>query len=189
MKEPRRHQRIRFNTLPTIRIGQLGVSGTGELENLSLGGLMLRTCLPLKVGEAFGCEFSVFESPLIDMAAVAVSKIGDLYGARFQAGPISEHLILGAIDNALASGKASVLSINDLQGRKVMRIAGGLNAGLRNDFMHSLTKMGVDEMDLSGVTEIDSIGLELCRTAVENHSVGIVHPSLCVRSVMAGRMV
>ena len=38
-------------------------------------------------------------------------------------------LILGAIDNALASGKASVLSINDLQGRKVMRIAGGLNAG------------------------------------------------------------
>ena len=100
-------------------------------------------------------------------------------------GPISEALIQNAIDTALTTGQASVLSINDLQGRKVMRIAGGLNGGLRNDFMHSLTKMGVDEMDLSGVTEIDSAGLDLCRIAVEQHRVGIVRPSSCVRALMA----
>lgn len=185
MKEQRRHQRIRFNSQPLIRIGQFGFSGKGLLENLSLVGMMLRTDLPLKVGKAFGSEFVVFESPLIDLTAVVVSRIGDLYGARFQAGPISEWLIQEAIDNALNLGKASVLSINELQGRKVMRIAGGLNAGLRNDFMHSLTKMGVDEMDLSGVTEIDSAGIELCRIAVDQHRVGIVRPSSCVRAVMA----
>ena len=185
MKEQRRHQRIRFNSQPLMRIGQFGFAGKGQLENLSLVGMMLRTELPLKVGKAFGSEFVVFESPLIDLTAVVVSRIGDLYGARFQAGPISEWLIQEAIDNALNLGKASVLSINELQGRKVMRIAGGLNAGLRNDFMHSLTKMGVDEMDLSGVTEIDDAGIELCRIAVDQHRVGIVRPSSCVRAVMA----
>ena len=59
MKEQRRHQRIRFNTLPTVRIGQFGMAGSGVLENLSLGGLMLRTDLSLKVGDACGCEFVV----------------------------------------------------------------------------------------------------------------------------------
>ncbi|MBL8414856.1 MAG: PilZ domain-containing protein [Propionivibrio sp.] len=185
MKEQRRHQRIRFNSLPLMRIGQFGFAGKGQLENLSLVGMMLRTELPLKVGKALGCEFAVFDSPLIDLSTVVVSRIGNLYGARFQAGPISEWLIQEAIDNALTLGKASVLSINELQGRKVMRIAGGLNAGLRNDFMHSLTKMGVDEMDLSGVTEIDSAGIELCRIAVDQHRVGIVRPSSCVLAVMA----
>ena len=47
MKEQRRHQRIRFGVQPLIRIGQSGVTGIGRLENLSLGGLMLRTDLPL----------------------------------------------------------------------------------------------------------------------------------------------
>lgn len=192
MKEQRRHQRIRFNTLPTIRIGQFGISGTGELENLSLGGLMLRTDLPLKVGEACGCEFFVFESPLIDMSAIVVSKIGDLYGARFQAGPVSEWLIQEAMNDALSSGKASVLSINDLQGRKVMRISGGLNRALRNDFMHHLTRMGIDDLDLSETTEIDEVGFELCRVAVEDYMVRIIHAPPGVRaeikSLLQGRL-
>ena len=189
MREQRRHQRVRFNIQPLMRIGQFGVGGVGELENISLGGLMLRTGLPLKVGEVFGCEFVVLDSPLIDMSAVVVSKIGDLYGARFQAGPISEWLIQAAIDNALASGKASTLSLNELQGRKVMRVAGGLNAGLRNDFIHNLTKVGVDELDLSCVTQIDSEGLDLYRIAVQQHRVGVVQLSACVRAKMDGHLV
>ena len=180
MKEQRRHQRVRFNIQPVVRIGQYGLAGTGKLENISLGGLMLRTDLPLMLGEVFGCEFVVFDSPLIDMSALVVSKLGDLYGARFQAGPISEWLIQAAINSALASGKASTLSINELQGRKVMRVAGGLNAGLRNDFIHNLTKVGVDEIDLSQVTEIDSAGLDLFRLAVKQHRVGVVQLSACV---------
>ncbi len=187
MREQRRHQRIRFSIPPRVRIGQSGLSGNGELENLSLGGLMLRTGLPLKVGEAFGCEFTVYDSPLIDMSAQVVSKIGDLYGARFRAGPISEWLIQEATDRALAAGKASILSINDLHGRKVMRIVGGMNEGLRSDLMHGLTRMGVDEMDLSGVTAIDSAGVELCRIAVNRHQVGIVNPSPCVQAVLRER--
>ena len=188
MKEQRRHQRIRFNNPPLVRIGQSGLWGTGELQNLSLGGLMLRTGLALNVGEPFGCEFSVFDAPLIDMPALVVSRIGDSYSARFQAGPISEWLIQDAIDSALASGNASILSINDLHGRKVMRIVGGLNAGLHNDFMHSLTRTGVDAMDLSGVTEIDPAGVDLCRFAVDRHNVQIVQLSSCVRAVMPGPM-
>ena len=187
MREQRRHQRIRFNKLPNVRVGQYGFAGTSELANLSLGGLMLRTELPLKIGEACGCEFSVFKSPLIDLSATVTSKIGDQYGARFQVGPINEWLILTAIDNALALGMASILSINDLQGSKVMRIAGGMNGSLRNDFMHSLTKMGVDKLDLSAVTDIDGVGLDLCRIAVKEHSVNIVQPSACVRAVMASQ--
>ena len=181
MKEQRKHQRIRFNSLPTVRIGQFGIAGTGSLENLSIGGLMMRTELPLKLGESCGCEFVIFDSPLIDMSAIVVSRIGDLYGARFQAGPVSEWLIKEAMNDALSSGKASVLSINDLQGRKVMRVSGGLSRGLRNDFMHHLTRMGIDDLDLSEVTEIDDAGLELCRVAVEQFRVRIIHASACVR--------
>jgi hypothetical protein len=188
MKEQRRHQRIRFNTPPPVRVGQFGLAGSGELESISLGGLMLRSELPLRIGQAIGCEFVLFDSPLIDLSALVVSRVGKLFGARFQAGPISECLLEGAIDHGLAAGKASILSINDLQGRKVMRIAGGLNAGLRNDFMHGLTRMGVGQLDLSAVTQIDNEGLELCRIAVEQHRVVIVRPSPCVRGVLTGAM-
>ena len=181
MKEQRKHQRIRFNSMPTVRIGQFGIAGTGALENLSIGGLMMRTDLPLKLGETCGCEFVVFDSPLIDMSAVVVSKIGDLYGARFQAGPVSEWLIKEAMNDALSSGKASVLSINDLQGRKVMRVSGGLNRALRNDFMHHLMHMVIDDLDLSEVTEIDDAGVELCRVAAQQYGVRIVHVSPCAR--------
>lgn len=180
MNEQRRHQRIRFSRSPGVSIGQNGRAGIGALENLSLGGLMLRTDVPLVVGEVFGCEFSVFDSPLIDMPAVVVSKIGDLYGARFQPGPISERLLQAAIDTALAGGNASILSINELQGRKVMRITGGLNNGLRNDFMHSLTRVGVAELDLSGVTAIDNGGMALCLIAVEQYAVKLSARSSCV---------
>jgi ABC-type transporter Mla MlaB component len=184
MSEQRRHQRIRFSQPPQIRVGQNGQAGQGELQNLSLGGLMLTTEIDLKTGEIFGCEFSVFGSPLIDMPAVVVSRIGKVYSARFQAGPISEILIQGAIDSALASGKASLLSIRDLQGRKVMRIAGGLNSSLSADFMHGLTKGGVAEVDLSAVTDIDSSGLALCLLAVEKYKVKLGDRSVCVDTAL-----
>ena len=186
MREQRRHQRVRFNSLPSVRLGQFGCGGTGTLENLSLSGLMLRSALPLKVNEPVGCEFSVFDSPLIDISAVIVSRLGDLFGARFQAGPLSQFLIQAAIDSALASGRASTLTINEVQGRKVMRISGGLNAGLRNDFLHGVIKVGVSEIDLSEVTDIDSEGVDLCRLACADHHIPIVRPSACVRSLAVG---
>jgi UDP-N-acetylmuramyl pentapeptide synthase len=46
----------------------------------------------------------------------------------FPAGPISQILIEDAINAALASGKASILSVHELGGRKTMRITGGLSA-------------------------------------------------------------
>lgn len=187
MNEQRRHQRVRFNTVPLVRIGQAGHAGTGTLENISLGGLMLRTSFPLTVGEVFGCEFVIFNSPLIDTSAVVVNKIGDCYGARFQPGLINERLLQEAIDNAIARGKASTLSIHEQHGRKIMRVAGGLNGGLRNDFIYGLTKVGVAEIDLSGVTDIDRAGHDLCRIAVEQHKVGIMYLSPCVSAMMAGQ--
>jgi hypothetical protein len=186
MSEQRRHQRIRFSMPPRIRVGQFGHAGMGDLENLSLGGLMLRTAVPLNVGEIFGCEFSVFGSPLIDLKAAVVSKVGDVYSARFQTGPISQLLIQDAIEGALALGKASILSIHDLQGRKLMRISGGLNNALRNDFMHGLTRVGVAELDLSGVTAVDPDGLALCRIAVEQYGAAIGGRSSCFDAAWRG---
>ena len=67
-----------------------------------------------------------------------------------------------------------------------MRVVGGLNGCLHNDFMHGLTKVGIDEIDLSAVTDIDSAGLELCRVAAEVFRVGIVSPSSQIGEKLSG---
>ena len=187
MREQRRHQRIRFNAPPPVRVGQRGLAGVAALENLSLGGLLLRTSLPLRLNEMCGCEFLAYGAPLIDLSALVVSRLGDLYGLRFLTGPVSERLIQSAIDQALDQGKASTLTINELQGRKVMRVVGGLNSGLRNDFVYGLNKVGVRELDLSEVTEVDGDGIDLCRMALGQFNVAIIRSSPCVRSAMGSR--
>ncbi len=169
MLDQRRHQRIRFSSPPEVTIGHGGAVGRGEIENLSLSGLMLRTDLPLTIGHTAGSEFSVFGSPVIDVPATVVSRVGNLFGARFQTGPINQILIEDAIDGALASGKASILSVHELGGKKVMRIVGGLVGSLRNDFMHALTRVGVNEIDLAGVTAVEQAGLALCMVATNRH--------------------
>lgn len=184
MSEHRRHQRVRFNVQPLVRLGQAGRTGLGRLENLSLGGLMVRSEQPLKIGEAFGCEFSVLSSVLIDISAVVVGCVGELYSTRFQLGPVSEQLLKDEIAASLSSGKGSVLSLNKLQERQVMRVIGGLNGSLSIDFMHGL-KVGVDEIDLSQVTDIDSAGAELCRTAAQTYQINIVRPNCPVSNEIA----
>lgn len=119
MNEQRRHQRIRFAVPPPIKVGFSGQSARGRIENMSLSGLMFRVELPLEIGKAFGCEFKVFGAPKIDIAGVVVSRVGDLFGARFQAGPISEVLIKDAMDTALAEGQASVVSLHRVEGRRL----------------------------------------------------------------------
>lgn len=149
---------------------------------------MLHSETALKVGVAVGCEFVLFDSPLIDFSALVVSRVGRRYSARFQAGPLSEFLIEEAIDRGLAAGGASVLSVNEVCGHKVMRIAGGLNAGLGKDFMHALTRTGVDRIDLAAVTKIDAEGSELCRIAVDEYRVGILRASPGVCAALRGRV-
>ena len=183
--DQRRHQRIRFGVPQTIRIGYGGAIGEGVIENLSLSGLMMRTTMPLEISRNIGCEFSVFDSPLIDVPAAVVSRVCDLYGVRFQPGPISQILIEDAINSALASGKASILSVHELGGRKTMRITGGLSAVLRSDFMHALTRMGVDEIDLEGVTAVEQAGLALCLVATKRHGVAIGAQSSCFAEAWA----
>jgi hypothetical protein len=179
MQDQRRHQRIRFGLPPNLTIGFGGVVGIGLIENLSLSGLMFRSAMALEIGRLAGCEFSIFNSPLIDVPVTIVSRVGDLYGGRFQTGPINQIVIEDAIDAALAKGAASILSVHELNGRKVMRISGGLNGTLRNDFMHALTRVGVNEIDLSGVTALDQPGLALCMVATSRHGVEIGEQSEC----------
>ncbi|PKO86553.1 MAG: hypothetical protein CVU18_14325 [Betaproteobacteria bacterium HGW-Betaproteobacteria-12] len=179
MLDQRRHQRIRFSSPPKVRIGYGGAIGYGGIENLSLSGLMVRTPLVLEVGRTAGCEFSLFGSPVIDVPLTVVSRIGDVFGGRFQTGPINQIVIEDAIEAALAAGNASILSVNELGGRKVMRITGGLNGSLRNDLMHALTRVGVDEMDLKAVTAVDQAGLALCLVATGRHGVVIGAQSEC----------
>lgn len=182
-QEKRRHQRIRFDDALPMKIGHHGARGKGQLENLSLGGLMFRSDLQLSVGEGIGCEFRVFESPLIDIAATIVSRIGaGLYGARFNAGPMSQHLIEGAINDAILNGQASVLTIHNLDGGKVMRIAGGLTSATKGDFLHGLTRVGITELDLSEVTRIDDEGVALCAHAVARYGVRAERRSSCVQA-------
>ena len=169
MIEQRRHQRIRFGEPPVVRIGYGGQMGDGFIENLSMSGLMLRCGMQLAIGRSIGCEFSLFGSPVVDMPVTVVSRVGDLFGARFQPGLISQILIEDGIKSTLASGQGAILSVNELAGRKVMRITGGLSGALRNDFMHALTRVGVDEVDVGAVTSVDQAGLALCLVATGRH--------------------
>lgn len=179
MHDQRRHQRIRFGVPPAVTIGCDGQIDHGQIENLSLSGIMVRSALPLAAGQRIGCEFSIFGSALIDVAAEVVSQVGNLFGARFQAGPISQVLIDDAIRGALATGGASILSVHTRGERKVLRLIGGLNASLRNDFMHALTRVGIDEIDAGGVTAVDSAGLSLCLVAVGRHHATLGDMSPC----------
>lgn len=179
MQEKRRHQRIRFCSPPTITIGYGGTAGKGSIENLSLSGLMLRTDMELQVGHHIGCEFSLFGAAHIDLPALVVNRVGDLYGVRFEPGPISRVLIDDVITAALAAGDACVLSMHELGGNKVMRIAGGLTGALQNDVMYSLTRVGVDEIDVSEVTAVDRAGLDLCLLAQARYGVRIGQQSQC----------
>jgi len=179
MLDQRRHQRIRFGILPTVSIGFGGAIGQGLIENLSLSGLMVRTEMPLEISHNIGCEFHVFGSPLIDLPATVVSRVGNLFGIRFQTGPINQILIDDAINSALASGNASILVVHEIGGKKIMRITGGLGNSLRNDFMHALTRVGVDEIDLDGVTLVEQAGLALCLVASNRHGVKLGAQSPC----------
>lgn len=179
MLEQRRYQRIRFGTPPIIKIGTKGAIGEGQIENLSLMGLMARSDLPLEIGRTIGCEFSVVGSQLISVPATVVSRVGALFGMRFLSGPVNLILIEDALNAALQGGQGSVLSLHELSGRKVMRISGGLLGTLRSDFMHALTRVGVDEMDLSGVTSVEEAGLGLCMVATSRYGVTISAQSHC----------
>lgn len=179
MLDQRRHQRIRFCAPPTVKIGYGGSIGEGVIENLSLSGVMVRTNMALQIGHTAGCEFSLFNSPMIDVPAAIVSRVGNLFGARFQTGPINQISIEDAINAALARGQASIFSLHELAGKKVMRITGGLNGTLRNDFMHALTRVGVNEIDLETVTAVDQSGLALCLVAVRRYGVEIGAQSAC----------
>lgn len=184
MLDQRRHQRIRFRNPPPISIGFGGKIGQGSIENISLSGLMLRTTMSLEIGKQAGCEFSLFGSPLVDVPVTVVSKVGDMFGARFQTGPINQIMLEDALGAAMLSGEASTLGVYEVNGRKTMRIAGGLNGGLRNDFMHMLTRVGVDEIDVSAVTAIDQAGLALCVVAFERHGAALGARSTCFELAM-----
>ena len=186
MAEQRRHQRMRFTVPPCVRIGQEGLSGEGLLENLSLGGLMLRADLPLRVNAPCGVEFSVIDGVRLDLSLLVVSRVGDRYGARFSPGPLSECLIQHAMAQSVARGEASSLSVKTSQGRKVLRVLGFLGVGLRSDFLYAIHTGGVAEIDLSAVTAIDADGLALCRQALEHKRLVIVRQSACVRAALGG---
>lgn len=179
MQEQRRHQRIRFGVPPRASIGFGGVMGVGTIENLSLSGMMFSTDMALEIGHIAGCEFSLFGSPVIDVPASIVSRVGNIFGARFQTGPINQIVIEDAINMALAEGQASILNVHELGGKKVLRISGGLNGALRNDFMHALTRVGVNEIDVEAVTAVDQAGIALCLVATGRHGVVIGGQSEC----------
>lgn len=144
---------------------------------------MCRSILPLAVGDTITCEFRVFGSPLIELLATVTSRVGEgLFGVRFQAGPLSQQLIEGSINSAIDQGKATILTIHNLPGGKVLRVAGGLTAASRNEFMHGVARVGVAEIDLSEVTMIDKEGVSMCNLAVSRYGVRAERRSPCVQA-------
>jgi hypothetical protein len=188
MQERRRHQRVRFGRPVSILIGSSGVAGEGSIENISSSGLMVKTLLSLEVGRLAGCEFSFAGSPLIDVPATVVSRVGDFYGLRFVAGPINQVMIDDALVDALARGEASTLGVHEIDGRKVLRITGGLHGGLENDFMHALTRVGVDVLDLAEVTAVDRAGLALCVQATGRYQANMGRQSACFAAAWKSMM-
>lgn len=65
-----------------------------------------------------------------------------------------------------------------------MRIVGGLNRCLRSDVMHGLVKVGVQVLDMSGVTDVDEAGLDLCRIAATQHKVELLNPPVRVSNAV-----
>jgi hypothetical protein len=182
-QDRRRHQRIQFDEPQPVRIGHRGQRAVGVLENLSLGGFMCRSILPLAVGDTITCEFRVFDSPLIELLATVASRVGDgLFGVRFQAGPLSQQLIEGSINAAISQGKATILTIHNLPSGKVLRVFGGLTAASRNEFMHGVERVGVTEIDLSAVTMIDKEGISMCSLAVSRFGIRAERRSPCVQA-------
>ena len=185
MAEQRRHQRIRFSEAVTVRVGQEGVAGEAALENLSLGGLLLRSSCALQMREMCGVEIEFPGQVRISLSVHLVNQVGERYGARFSPGPLSEALIRQAVREAVAAGRAASLSVKVQGGRRMMRVFGCLDNLLREDFLYAL-KAGVAEIDLSGVTVIDATGVELCRLAQDDRRAVIVRPSACVQAALAG---
>lgn len=179
MQERRRHQRVRFGQSPDIVLGFQGAIARGVIENLSPVGLMVRSELPLVVGCRVGCEFSLFGSPRIDVSATVVSRLGEVFGVRFQGGLVNQIVLDDALEAALVRGLASVLAVHDIDGSKVLRVTGGLNGALREDFVHALTRGGVDRIDVSGVTAVDEDGLNLCLLAMGRYQVDVSQGSEC----------
>lgn len=140
---------------------------------------MAKSEMPLQIGQHIGCEFRIPGSQLIDVPANVVSRVGDLFSVRFLGGPLSRFLIEDAIRGAMRGGKAAVFSVHELGGRKIMRIVGGLSGALRGDFMHALTRVGIDEIDLSGVSAVEQAGLALCLVATSRYGVSIGGMSPC----------
>lgn len=170
MNEQRRYPRIRFSRPLPAYVGLRGQTVRAEIHNLSQSGALLRTDLPLQSGDRFGLEFAL-QGLGLDLVPTVVSRIGELIGVRFEPGPASAIQLDEAMNDSIRNGIASVLSMHNRGGRKVMRIAGALNLSLRNDFFHVLEKMGVAEIDLSEVTSVDADGLALCMVAAEKNGV------------------
>lgn len=154
MLERRRHQRVRCAQSLALRIGHAGAQGVGVLENLSASGLMMRSALPLRVGQDFGLSFAFNWSPLVETGATAVSRVGDLVGVRFNAGPLTVGHLSECIAEALRRGEASTAAVHESNGRKVLKVAGGLSESLLGDLRHFVERVGVDDLDAGEVTYV-----------------------------------
>ena len=75
------------------------------------------------------------------------------------------------MSEAMASGEASTVSVLRDGVLRILKVCGGLNGGLRNDFKYSLTQIGVDELDAHEVTAVDRDGVALCMFSVGKYRV------------------
>ena len=185
MSERRRHQRVRFAEGVRLRIGFDGQLVDASLENLSLGGLMLRCSGELAIRKLYGVEIIFSERMRIELVVQLVNRVGDRYGARFSPGPLSEAQIRLAVGDGLSAGRASTLSVKVEDGRRVLRVNGLLGSGMRADILSALNS-GVDEVDLSGVTAVDAEGESLCLLIVTDRRAMIVRPAPCVARLLKG---
>ncbi len=162
MQEKRRHQRVKCAGMSPFCIGVFGTEGKAELENISSSGLMMRSDLQLAIGRTVGVALALPNFPSLYASLTVVSRLGGLVGARFRAGPLNQVLIDALIVEMLSRGVASAANVHEIGGRKILRVAGGLNESLTEDLIYFFERVGVDELDASEVTMVNVAGLTPC---------------------------
>lgn len=148
-----------------------------QLENLSANGLMCRAGADFPVNQRLALSFCFEWSPPIELWAQVVSRVGALYGVRFDAAPLSEPLIQAMIGVALKRGDAASATVHDVGGRRVLRLMGGLWDSLAPDIAHFLARGGVDALDAQAVTAVETAGMAPCLEALASGQLELIAES------------
>lgn len=82
-RETRHPVRIPFVTSVAIRSYGDAEVIAAESQDLAIGGMLLKPCVPLSIGQPIQVSFSLPTGPLIEIPAVVCRTVGQSFGIQF----------------------------------------------------------------------------------------------------------